>query len=142
MTASRAVAARPWTPGAFRVTAAANVLAAVLLCVAWYGVAGEAELAGATPWANLSAVGLVVAAVGNARLILVARARIGVRQAALRRSRMSARRQYEGTDHRRVALAGGRLYHRATCRLVAGKRAEPLPRLGPVDLMPCGWCKP
>jgi hypothetical protein len=138
---SATVAARPWTPGALRLTLAANVVAAVLLFLAWYGAAGEARPADATPWANLSAIGLVVAAVGNARLILVARARIGVRQAALRRSRLGARKQ-SYTDRRRVTLPGGRLYHRPDCRLVAGKPAEALPRLSPAALEPCGWCRP
>jgi hypothetical protein len=130
---------RPWTPGALRLTFALNAIAAVLLVLAWYGVAGEARLRDATPWANLSAIGLVLAAYGNVRLLLVARARIGVRQAALRRSRLAARRPQNTTDDRYVALAGGRLYHRPSCRLVAGKQAE---LVGTNSLAPCGWCKP
>lgn len=141
MTASRALDARPWTPSALRLTLAANVVAAVLLVVAWYGVAGEARLADATPWANLSAVGLVVAGFGNAQLILVARARIGARQAVLRRSRTRARTRSDG-DGPRVALAGGRLYHRPDCRLVTGKPAEPVAAANGVTLAPCGWCRP
>lgn len=142
MSGTRALAARPWTPGALRLTLIANLVAAVLLVVAWYGVAGEARLADATPWANLSAIGLVLAAAGNARLILVARARIGARQAALRRSRSVTRRTSHDADPRRVALPGGRLYHRPTCRLVVGKNAEALPRPRVADLAPCGWCRP
>ncbi len=143
MSGARAIDARPWTVGAFRLTVAANAVAAVLLVVAWYGVAGEARLADATPWANLTAIGLVLAAMGNAHLILVARARIGARQAALRRSRTAARRPVDAGDARRVALPDGRLYHRPECRLVAAKPAEPLaPRSGPAALQPCGWCRP
>src|SRR6478672_1015848 len=78
---------------------APNAIAAVLLVIAWYGVAGEARLSEAGPWANLSAVGLVVAAFGNVRLILVARHRIGLRQATFRRSRLAARRPH-ATDGR------------------------------------------
>ena len=137
MTASRAVDARPWTPSALRLTVTANVVAAILLIVAWYGVAGEARLADATPWANLSAIGLVVAAFGNARLILVARARIGARQSLLRRSRTRVRPQAESDG--RVALPGARLYHRPDCRLVTGKPAQPLTA---TELAPCGWCRP
>lgn len=142
MSGTRALSARPWTPGALRLTLLANVAAAVLLTVAWYGVAGEARLADATPWANLSAFGLVLAAGGNARLILVARARIGARQAALRRARSAPRRSDEHGDPRRVALPGGRLYHRPACRLVAEKGADVLPSRRPDDLAPCGWCRP
>jgi len=132
--------ARPWTPGALRLTFALNAIAATLLVVAWYGVAGEARLRDATPWANLSAIGLVLAAYGNVRLLLVARARIGVRQGALRRSRLAARRpQLPTTDDRSVALPGGRFFHRPSCRLVAGKQAEPV---GTASLAPCGWCQP
>jgi hypothetical protein len=141
MTASPVAASRPWTPGALRLTLAANVVAAVVLFIAWYGAAGEAQLHDATTWANLSAIGLLVAAFGNVRLLLVARARIGSRQAALRRSRLAARSGDTG-DHRRVVLPGGRLYHRASCRLVAGKPAEALPRLRPAGVEPCGWCRP
>lgn len=143
MSGARAIDARPWTVGALRLTVAANAVAAVLLVVAWYGVAGEARLADATPWANITAIGLVLAAYGNTRLILVARARIGVRQAALRRSRTAARRPAEADEVRRVALPGGRLYHRPECRLVAGKPAEALaPRSSAEALEPCGWCRP
>ncbi len=143
MSGARAIDARPWTAGALRLTVAANAVAAVLLVVAWYGVAGEARLADATPWANISAIGLVLAAFGNARLILVARSRIGARQAALRRSRTAARRPVDADDARRVVLPGGRLYHRPECRLVAGKPAEPLaPRSSAAALEPCGWCRP
>lgn len=128
---------RPWTPGALRLTFAANAIAAVVLTIAWYGVAGEARLKDATPWANLSAIGLVVAAFGNVRLILVARHRIGLRQAALRRSRLAARRPVATDDDRRVALAGGRLLHRPSCRMVAGKETVPAGD----GLQACGWCQ-
>jgi hypothetical protein len=133
-------AAWPWTPGALRVTLAANLVAAVLLVIAWYGVSGEARLRDAAPWANLSAIGLVVAAFGNVRLILVARHRIGVRQAAVRRSRLAARRPEASTDDRHVALARGRLYHRPSCRMVAGKPAQPVSSEHALE--PCGWCTP
>jgi hypothetical protein len=81
----------------------------------------------------------VIAGFGNVRLILVARHRIGVRQAALRRSRLAARRPVT-TEDRRVALAGGRLYHRPTCRMVAGKQAAAV--AAEHTLAPCGWCRP
>ncbi len=142
MSSTTAGATRPWTPGALRLTLAANVLAAVLLFIAWYGAAGESTLKDGAAWANLSALGLVVAAFGNTRLLLVARHRIGLRQRALRRSRRQERVEPAETDHRRVALPGARLYHRPPCRLVAGKPAEPLPVRELPALEPCGWCRP
>jgi hypothetical protein len=140
MNSSPASAIRPWTPGALRLTLLANALAAVLVTVAWYGAANEATLVDGAAWANLSALGLIVAAAGNVRLLVVGRARIGLQQRALRRHRLAGRAPAVATEHRLVALAGGRLYHRAGCRLVIGKPAEALVAIG--SLEPCGWCRP
>lgn len=140
MSPSAVSATRPWTPGALRLTFLANALAAVLLALAWYGAANEATLVDGAAWANLSALGLIVAAVGNVRLLLVARARIGLRQRALRRSRLSRRAPVATTEQRLVALPGGRMYHRADCRLVVGKPVE-VP-MGTGHLESCGWCRP
>lgn len=142
MSTTTAGATRPWTPGALRLTLAADALAAILLAVAWHGAAGEARFADGAAWVNLSAIGLVIAAGGNARLLLISRARIGLRQSALRRSRQAGRGHRIETDHRRVALPGGRLYHRPACRLVTGKPAEALPMPAQAGLEPCGWCRP
>lgn len=140
MSLTSAAVTRPWTPKALRLTVAANGLAAVLLFIAWYGAAGESTLKDGAVWVNLSALGLVLAAYGNARLLLIARHQIGLRQRALRRSRRPEQGQSAETDHRRVVLPGARLYHRPACRLVEGKPAQAMPE--PAVLEPCGWCQP
>jgi hypothetical protein len=142
MSRTTAGATRPWTPGALRLTLAANALAAILLFLGWHGAAHEPTLKDGTPWMNLSAIGLVLAAFGNARLLLISRSRIGLRQRALRRSRQPARATRLDAEHRRVALPGGRLYHRPACRLVIGKPAEVLSNPARTGLEPCGWCRP
>jgi len=142
MSRTTAGVTRPWTPGTLRLTLAANALAAILLFLGWYGAAREPTLKDGAPWLNLSAFGLVLAAFGNARLLLISRARIGLRQRALRRARQPGRGNRIETDHRRVALPGGHLYHRPACRLVSGKPADVLPLPGRTGLEPCGWCRP
>lgn len=142
MSTTTAGTTRPWTPNALRLTLAANAVAAVLLFLAWYGAAGEDTLQDGAVWANLAALGLLLAAYGNVRLLLIARHRIGLRHRVLRRSRRPERVPDVETDLRRVALPGGRLYHRPACRLVAGKPAAAVPAADPTALQPCGWCRP
>jgi hypothetical protein len=131
-----------------------NAVAVLLLLAGWYGAAGEGHLSDAVPWANLSATGLVCAAVGNATMLAGARARIGERQRVLALSRWRRMADLavgadpfgaESTDRRpevMVGLADQSLFHMGGCRLVEGKAVSALSDREVAHRSPCGWCMP
>jgi hypothetical protein len=129
---SRPADGRPGGPAGGRLTlatAAANLLAAVLLGVAFVSVRNEASLAhqrGGLELAGLAAIVAIGADLGH--IVATYRAVVASRRhlSAMAVPITGAESCLQASTSRPVALPTGTLMHRAACSLVGGKNAEAL----------------
>lgn len=138
----------PWPPLASALAVGFNGLALLLVLAGWYGAAGEARVGDAATWGDLSAAGLALGAVGDAALLVSGRARVGLRQRELARSRSRRLQDAEllevlvpAVEASVVGLPGQTLRHLQGCPLVAGKPAVPLSERQAQQRDACGWCR-
>jgi hypothetical protein len=144
----------PWTSDELTWWVAAQVLASLLVFVAWYQSAGELTARNELAWLNLGIVGLVIAGATNGLLLLRGRRRIGfARIFVLSRvpapgSRPARIPSPSSLGHLAVGSlvsgAGMTRYHRPDCLLVADKVVEPvsLATRTECSLQPCELCEP
>jgi hypothetical protein len=124
-----------------------DLVAAVLLVVAWWGASRALRPDGQDGWFGLAVAGLIVAGVGNGVWLLTARAAVTQRSRSVGTAAVA---------EPALALAGGdgfaplvgtptlTRYHRPDCRLAAGRPMEPADRTAHERLgrRPCGMCRP
>ena len=128
-------------------TTAANLLAAVLLAVAFVSVRNEAALAGQVRGIELAGLAAVVAISADLGHIVAGyRAVVASRRllTGIAVPSMAADSSMRASATAPVALPTGTLVHHPACGLVAGKDAEALAPEAVADrrLRPCPVCRP
>jgi hypothetical protein len=123
----------------------ANALAAALLIFGWWGASRNLSVDRQLPWANLSAAGMIVAAIGNGLWIMAGRIAVGRRTRGLGAGDVASqvRRLTESQGAvTLVALPSLSLYHREDCSLMSGRDAVGATALEhqAAGRRPCGMC--
>ena len=125
----------------------AEVVAVVLLVVAWWGTSRTVEVDRQDGWFGLGMAGLVVAGVGNGLWLLAGRAAVSRRARSVIACDQASRAERVVDGYAPTRLVGGASlahYHRPDCRLAAGRPVDAADRAGHERLgrRPCGVCRP
>ena len=129
----------PWRLANVVALYVATVAGGALLVLSWYGASGTARLGTGIAWANVGALGLVVAGTGNVVWLLYGHRAVRARQRALIERAAPLQDEPPTIDLTAtlVAVPGGQRAHRPTCPLVRGKAT-----IAAADHVPCEACRP